>query len=62
MSPDAEAKCISNDLDSLVQRIEALAAHADYTTALTCVIAAKEAIDRGRIDIHHRTMCGEWGP
>lgn len=56
MTPDSQAAIITNDLDSLVHRIEALPAHPAYTSALMAVMDARDAIRRGQADLHQRVL------
>lgn len=53
---DREAAILTNDLDSMLHRIEMLQAHPKYTDALNHVIAAKMALIDGRADLHTRAM------
>lgn len=54
MHPDWSAAIITNDLDSMALRIEALPANPNYTNALCAVQQAKAAIIAGRVEIHAR--------
>lgn len=56
MNLDSEAAIIINDLDSMVQRIEALQAHPEYTNALVAVQAAKHSMVMGRSALHQASM------
>lgn len=53
---DREAAILTNDLDSMIHRIELLQAHPRYTDALTAIQAAKQAVIDGRSDIHQREI------
>lgn len=50
------AALITNDLDSLVHRIEALPPHPQHTEALNLVQKAKQAVSMAQLDIHHSEM------
>lgn len=53
---DTEAAIIANDLDSIALRIEGLEAHPYYTDALIAVKEARDAVVKGRSDLHQRKM------
>jgi hypothetical protein len=53
---DSEAAIISNDLSSLVHRIEMLQANQHYTNALTLVQKAYLEMSEGRTEIHQAGM------
>lgn len=56
MNVDSETVVVTNDLDSMVHRIEALGAHPRFTDALNFVKEAKVAITEARSDLHQRAM------
>ncbi len=60
MTSDSLAAIIVNDLDSLVHRIEELPAHPYYTNALMAVQSAKQAMIKGRGEIHEHEMRGHF--
>jgi hypothetical protein len=53
---DAEAAIITNDLSSMVQRIEMLQANPHYTAALLLVQKAYIEMSDGRSQIHQEDM------
>ncbi len=62
MNDDANAALVTNDIGGLIIRVENLQPHPQYTTALTCLMAARKAMDEGRTALHQEAMRRSFGP
>lgn len=61
MHIDSTTLILTNDLDSMVARIEDLPAHPALTKALTAVLEAKAAVGTFRTEMHQERMKERFG-